>query len=197
MIVERLFIGDNPMVLAQPQCDISIREFSPVEENAIYYAAGYVVRKLLQKFRVNGNPSLVEGLLDMISDAHTDECSDGFLDYVKTWTTSTDRGGLIQVTDDAYLAFKYIESATYELITGKKSKADIISGVLTNTTVLYFWKLAVDLPDEAISTQLLQEIVDLWTTMRGFSICNNLFEQYKEATKKTVKGTKGLRKELH
>ena len=54
MIVERLFIGDNPMVL-EPQCDINTREFSPVEENAIYCAAGYVIRKLLHKFQVSGN----------------------------------------------------------------------------------------------------------------------------------------------
>ena len=167
MIVERLFIGDSPIVL-KPQCDTSIREFSPVEENAIYYAAGYIIRKLLQKFRVSGNkhPSFVEALLNMIiEDVHAVECSDGFLDYVKTWTTSTDRGGLVKVTDDAYLAFKYIESATYELITGGKSKADVLNGVMTNSTVLYFWKLAVDLPDDAISTELLQEIVNLWTTM--------------------------------
>ena len=199
MIVERLFIGNSQIVL-KPPCDTSIREFSLVEENAIYYAAGYIIRKLLRKFRVSGNkhPSFVEALLDMIrEDVHAVECSNDFLEYVKTWTTTTDRGGLVQVTDDAYLSFKFIESVTYELITQGKSKADVMNGVMTNSTVLYFWKLAVDLPDETISTELLQEVVNLWTTMRGFSISNHLFEQYKKATKKTVKGTKGLRKELH
>ena len=46
MIVERLMniSSDNPA--AQEE---SVREFSVIEENAIYYAAGFVIRKLLKK----------------------------------------------------------------------------------------------------------------------------------------------------
>ena len=91
----------------------------------------------------------------------------------------------------------FIESVIHELMISGKSKEDVMSGVMTNKDVLYFWKLAVDLPDEATSTELLQEVVKLWITIRGFSITSHLFEQYKKATKKTVKGTKGLRKEMH
>ena len=93
---------------------------------------------------------------------------------MKTWTTTTDKGGLVQVIDDAYLSFKL--PPTYELISRGKSKADVMNGVIMNSIVLYFWKLAVDLPDEAISIELLQEVVNLWTTMGGFSISNHLFE---------------------
>ena len=52
-----MVITQSPL---KPPCDTSIREFSLVEENAIYYAAGYIIRKLLRKFRVSGNkhPSL-------------------------------------------------------------------------------------------------------------------------------------------
>lgn len=82
MIVEWLFIGDSPIILKSP-CDTSIREFSLVEENAIYYVAEYIIRKLLLKFRVSGNKhlSFVEALLDMIrEDVHGIECSDDFLE---------------------------------------------------------------------------------------------------------------------
>ena len=66
MIVEQLFIGNCPTKL-QPQCEGSLREFSPVEENAIYYTAGYIVRKLLLKLRVSDDHSaFVEALMNMI-----------------------------------------------------------------------------------------------------------------------------------
>ena len=47
------------------------------------------------------------------------------------------------------------------------------------------------------SSQLLSEISTLWFTIRGFSVASKLLEDYKRGMKKNVKGTKGLRKELH
>ena len=49
MIVEKLF-GDKPDVVDAFTSGTDTRELTAVEENAIYYAAGYVVQKLLKKF---------------------------------------------------------------------------------------------------------------------------------------------------
>ena len=70
---------------------------------------------------------------------------------------------------------------------------------MTNANVLFLWEIATDLPEDKSrqSLLLLQEVVQLWYSMRGFSIANNLLEQYKKAMKTTTKGRKGIRKELH
>lgn len=202
MIVERLFIGNLPIML-QPQVEGSIREFSAIEENAIFYATGYVVRKLLKKYRAAGDDEqrssvFVEALLNMVGEDSSDmECNETYLDYVKVWSINADRGGLIHASNDAYLCFKLIETATYNVMKDGKSKEDVVSTVLTDKNVLYIWKLAVDISDETISKELLLEIITLWFTIRGFSISSRLFEQYKQINQKTIKGTKGLRKEIH
>ena len=56
--------------------------------------------------------------------------------------------------------------------------------------------LICNLHDEAKSLQL-QDIIEVWFTIRGFSVAGKLFEDYKKATKTNVRGKKGLRKELH
>jgi len=49
MITERLFMKSDIDLEESSSCKGC--EFSIIEENAVYYAAGYVVQKLLKKFR--------------------------------------------------------------------------------------------------------------------------------------------------
>ena len=85
---------------------VQTRKYSVVEENAIYYAAGYVVRKVLQKYcRANDDKGAAQAstLVKMIGEnAHSIEATDTYLDYVKMWTVEVDRGGLIHVSNDAF-----------------------------------------------------------------------------------------------
>ena len=82
------------------------RKYSVVEENTIYYAAGYVVRMVLQKYRRANDDkgaAQVSTLVRMIGEnAHSIEATDTYLDYVKMWTVEVDRGGLIHVSNDAF-----------------------------------------------------------------------------------------------
>ena len=57
--------------------------------------------------------------------------------------------------------------------------------------------LIYDLPNEADSLELLQNVIEIWFTIRGFCLAGKLFEDYKKASKSNVRGKKGLRKELH
>ena len=46
------------------------------------------------------------------------------------------------------------------------------------------------------SCLLLASAIELWVTIRGFTIASRLVEKYKEALKMTTKGDKSLRKQL-
>ena len=49
MIVERLFTGQSEVTLPTHQ-SLTNRDLIVVEENAIYYAAGYTLQKLIRKY---------------------------------------------------------------------------------------------------------------------------------------------------
>ena len=93
MIVERLF-GDVqvPAVDLEPSRQLSI--------NAVYYAAGHVVHKLIKRHRQgsgNQSPVIMSALLNMVGHDTIGDISQDtgtYLDYVKTWTCINNRGGL-------------------------------------------------------------------------------------------------------
>ena len=76
-------------------------------------------------------------------------------------------------------------------------KDEVLVKVVANENVGFLWEIATAGLNDKYSSELLQEVVNLWFTIRGFSVASHLLEQYKKATKSTVKGKKGLRKELH
>ena len=101
MIIEILFLGPHTELSMYPgSAQVSSdRKLSVVEENAIYYAAGYVVRKVMKKYRETDNDmgaALVSTLHGMIDEnASSIECTTSYSDYVEMWTKKNDRGGLI------------------------------------------------------------------------------------------------------
>jgi len=99
MIIERMF-GDKPDV-ADADTLTNSRELTPIE--AIYYAAVYVVRKLLKKFKRNDSSKaqcFVEALLNMFGDGPSSntECTSSCTDYVGVWIRRTDCGGLMHMS---------------------------------------------------------------------------------------------------
>ena len=74
---------------------------------------------------------------------------------------------------------------------------DVICKVSDNEDVQFYWAILsqeVDDPDD--SEELLNEVVKLWVTVRGFSITASWMESYKRNEKKTVQKSTGLRKGL-
>ena len=179
------------------------REFSVIEENAVYYSAGYIVQKLLKKYTKRSDETaniFVAVLLNMVGEDIVGDIpadTDSYLDYVKVWTRTTDRGGLRHASNDTYRFFLALETVLLQLVEKGELREKVVSGIMTNENVVFLWGIATDLADMKQSLALLQEVVQLWYTLRGFSITSQLLEQYKKATKSTIKGKKGLRKELH
>ena len=50
------------------------------------------------------------------------ETRDTYLDYVKVWTTTTDRGGFKHISDDTFRFFKALEMIAYELLMKEKKE---------------------------------------------------------------------------
>ena len=57
-----------------------------------------------------------------------------------------------------------------------ETKDKVISEITTNENG-FPWEMATDLIDEKQSMGLLREVIELWFTIRGFSIPNQLLEQ--------------------
>ena len=108
-----------------------------------------------------------------------------------------DRGGLWHVNDMAYYLFYAIEEEVRcHLVLDLASKLsegskDIItSAVMDSEDVLFQWSLS------GADRELLQLIVKLYITIRGFSFANSCIELFKKAKKRTLQKGKGLCKEI-
>ena len=127
MITERLFMERDNGIVSAPSCTTT-RQFSVIEENAIYFAAGYVVQKLIEKFRKSSDDDAcicTAAPLHMVGEdtfAGAIEGDGSYLEYVKVWTKATDHGGLKHASDDTYKFFLTLESRVYELIKKGKQK---------------------------------------------------------------------------
>ena len=178
------------------------------EENIIRYACGFVGMKLHDRF-IRQHGSKAAEFVECIDSMHVAGQASSFLDYTREWVDKVNRGGLFYVSDYAYNLFAAIEIAmqvgltshiqvSYQLSAeeSKKRKKEIIEGVMGNDDVLFHWNnLAVDIINKQNSMELLGHIVQLWLTIRGFSISKAWMDKYKvQAQAETAK--KSLRKEL-
>ena len=202
MIVDRLFEVSNDTI-EELQLSEPSRQLTIIEENAVYYAAGYILQKLIKKYRQRSDEKSVDIMrtllnmvgLDIMGDVPEDTSS--YIDYVKIWTDNNDRGGLRHVSNDMHRCFVAIEKIVYKDIIEGKPKDKVIVDVISDENVQFLWEIATDLSDEKLHLSLLQEATKQWFSLGGFSVTSQFLEQYKKATKTNIKGTKGIRKELH
>ena len=183
--------------------DLSIsspRKLTYVEENAVRYTAGYVIRKLESKYSRLTTEEASEcctALREMGGKLITSEHQSS------DWTKLTDRGGLYHVENIGYELFVTIElivdkelSAVFEA-KGKGLEKEKLSWVCCDEDVQFLWCMIspATIEEERVRQQLLQELVFLWITTRGHSKAGRIKEDYKRAKGKSVKGKHSLRKD--
>ncbi len=123
------------------------------------------------------------------------------LNYTKYWLGKVNRGGLFTVNDETFMLFVSIEKSVQALlpthmVTQTSKLSNLVNKVVQNCNVQLYWSLlALDLPSED-EYELLRCMVELWITIRGFSIASSWLESYKEVTKSTLQKSTGLRKHL-
>ena len=129
--------------------------------------------------------------LSSLSQKGEDSVTSSYLEYTKRWLLAVDRGGLFHIRDEAYNMFYEIECLVKKLLTtldsSEKDKQDTIAQIANNDSIQFYWSMiAVEL-DDVVEQQLLMEIIELWVTIRGFSIAGAFVEQYKQITKHVLK----------
>ena len=146
--------------------------------------------------------------VECLSNMHSDGPTSSLLDYTKEWVERVNRGGLFDVSDEAYRLFVSIEMAMRSKLTehlkkqkmtedSREGKSAIIDFVLKNDDIQFYWSmLSIDIEEEEHNSELLQHIIQLWLTIRGFSISKAWMEDYKCAVKSGTAKSKGLRKNL-
>ena len=82
----------------------------------------------------------------------------------------------------------------------KHSKSELIDAVTGIDDVQFIWLLVTaefEIEDHDINEALLQNVVELFVTVRGFSLASAWLEKFKQKTKKPTKKTKSLCRDIH
>ena len=174
-------------------------------------AAGYVIRKLKKKYSSKNSLEICQCLVSMEEGSTLEDDGDyddnepeSFRSYTSAWLDMIDRGGLFRVCNEVHQFFIEIELSMYPLLCRNLTKRvdnvmgkdQLLQHVQADEDVLFAFSLiSVDSPPDDC-TILLKDILQLWMTIRVFSIAPKIMEDYKEATKNTTKAKKSLRQEL-
>ena len=193
---------------SSPCTSTAMRQLTEVEENAIMYAAGYVVRVLIQKYKKSSDlvsADFVSCLTHMLEGSPLDiEGNESFEDCASRWVKVTNRGGLLILRRGAYWLFRDVELVLWPFLEKLKSRTTCLDmkvateSIVSNESVRFKWSMMdVDIPNQSNSEQLLTVIVQKWITIRGFSYASKILETYQIAKGRAIAKEKALRKELY
>ena len=178
---------------------------SLVEQNAVRYAAGFVVRKLLKKHHRNESPAANacgSCLKEMTAEDNPDCSQTGsFNDYRRIWISMTDRGGLTHVNNLTFSIFiefeKLVQSKLLSSFHGELSVSKMTEEIAEDNDIKFLWSLqATCITSDKLEKELLNELIKEWVVLRGHSLTNKYLEMYKSNIKKSLSKKKGLRKQL-
>ena len=196
----------DPVITATP---CSFRNLSFVKENAVRYTAGYIVRKLEQKYSKQTTQEAIEctaALKEMAGKLKTSSTTMSRSEQRSSeWTKLIDRGGLYHVEDIVYDLFVTIELLVDQKLSSilkgsgkglEQVRKENLSWLCSDEEVQFLWCLVspAKIENESVRQSLLQEIAYMWITTQGHSKTHKIKEDYKIAKKQTVKRKRSLRK---
>jgi len=179
-------------------------ELTNKERGVLRYVAGYICRHLRQKLEREGHEFKEEMTLCLLELVKGDDDTEQF-GTDEEWTNLIDRGGLWHVKENTYQFFRAVEDVVRGILPklvlpNAPAKPEIIKEVTSDNDVQFYWLIATadfDVEDYEIHDTLLLKIVELYVTVRGFSLASGWLEKYKQRTKKSTQRTKSLRREIH
>ena len=182
-----------------PEDEHPNRPLSFVELNALRYVAGYICRKVKKQLDTLSLP-FKDDMVHCIMHLAGDEVD---CEETESWVNAIDRGGLWHVSDSTHSLFVILEQQTRRFFSTKshhvreQQKDLIVSALMSDNDVLFQWCLLTTMINDDIARSLLEKIVQVYVTVRGFAFATSWLEMYKQSTKKNIQKKKALRKELH
>ena len=121
------------------------------------------------------------------------------------WIDLIDRGGLWHVKETTYQFFHAVEDVVRDVLKvlvhpSASSKLEVMQKVTSDDDVQFYWLIVTadfEIDDNEVHGILLEKIVELYITVRGFSLASGWLEWYKQLMKQSTQRTKSLRRELH
>ena len=138
-----------------------------------------VMRHLHEQLQCSAHPQKAELQLCLLDfsdpDISTDESEE--------WVRSIERGGLKHVSDMTYTLFMSMEQVVHKHLqigsTSQNSQREITEKqIKDNNNALFYWCTVSAEWEEDTASTLLDMIVKLWITIRGFSGANRWLEKY-------------------
>ena len=175
------------------------------EENALRYAAGFVIRCTSRKISTTCHPFKTQ-MLTILEEMKEDDSKEvTYLAYTKVWIDKINRGGLLFIDDETFLLFLAIEYATrssLSVLLGLNPPHNLdedvaAKAIIDDPDVQFHWQHLTSNHEETVTKELQNKLVSQWITIRGFSMAAAVMEDYKHAQCIHLKAKKALRKELH
>ena len=138
------------------------------EEEVIRYALGYVPFSLKKKYQ-KSQATFAANCIELLDAMSVEGPESSFLDYTKDWVQRTNRGGLFQVKEMS--TRDLLTSALLSSADGKGSKMNaIVHTACEDAFVRGCWASLTDKVDFENSRLLLEDIINLWLTIRGYCL---------------------------
>ena len=195
-----------------------IQHLSYDEQNALWYVAGYILRKLrlqLEKNRMGKDSEEQLALLECFvdddynnSDCYVEEIVDS-----QSWLRMIDRGGLTKCTNDFYVYLRVVEmvskimiKSAFEEIKHPQTCRDLeamTEAIVKDTAVQRSWEgLVRDQSSEESrwsdfsSSRVQQSLIKLYIKVRCYAYSKKRAEHLKQDNKDSLQKSKSLRTKL-
>jgi len=179
-----------------------------VEQNVLYYIAGYMVMKL--KAATVRQPKLkkADNLVAILASKHP-TTTDHFVKKYTEWVSVQSRGGLMYPSNEYYVMVRHLDRIFREMASGYDLHCDTFRSVVSlnmieNDLVKYYWGKIVEISniEESIAMPVLEYLVSLFTAIKGHAWAQKQKSQVLadkgkvEKKRKSTKDSQSLRGKL-
>uniref|UniRef100_A0A1X7VBS5 Uncharacterized protein n=1 Tax=Amphimedon queenslandica TaxID=400682 RepID=A0A1X7VBS5_AMPQE len=150
-----------------------------MKSNALRYVGGYVCLKAVITFAGTEDLDRVKKLILLTEENDTRTSSQ--------WIDSVNRGGLLQITEDAFPFFMEMEAVIKAAFIGQHqqiNKEILMSNILDHANVKSKWERIFGSVDFDASLSILKFIIHLYITIRWFAHASGIVELQEQCTKK-------------
>ena len=191
-VFEALLKASTPL---KTKCPVeSIAPMTYEEENALRYIGGYMTTTLSHKFKREKKKYELEALKELSGD-ETEVAEES-----EEWTASVDRGGLAYINNTAHQFLCAVEySMRRHMHTDNMRemndtfRQELSTEIKEDDDVQFHWIMLSSSMEEEVSHNVLDSIIYLYITVRGFSFASSVLERYKREAKKGTQKAKTLR----